>query len=61
MRWRKISEQEVEAALSEPDKLKPIESGRVNAFKQIGDRYIKITYKELSEEILIISAVDKKD
>ena len=51
----------MEAALSEPDKLKPIESGRVNAFKQIGDRYIKITYKELSEEILIISAVDKKD
>jgi len=61
MRWRKISEQEVEAALSEPDKLEPTESGRMNAFKQIGERYIKITYKEISEETLIISAVDKKD
>lgn len=33
--------------------------GRINVYKVIGERYIKVTYKEFSEEVLIISIVDK--
>ena len=61
MRWRKISKDEVEKTLEKPDKTELTSEGRINAFKTIGNRYIKITYRELSEEILIISAVDKSD
>lgn len=61
MTWRNISEQEVEAVLSRPDKLEQTECGRINAFKQVGARYLKVTYKECSNELLIISAVDKSD
>ncbi len=61
MKWRKISEQEVEAVLSVPDKVESTERGRSNAFRRLGSRYLKVTYRELSDEILIISAVDKRD
>lgn len=61
MKWRKISEQEVEAVLAEPDKVERTERGRINALKRLGERFIKVTYKDLGEEILIISAVDKRD
>lgn len=61
MKWRNISQQEVEAVLSKPDKMEQAECGRINAFKQVGVRYLKVTYKEYPAEWLIISAVDKSD
>lgn len=61
MKWRKISEQEVEAVLAGPDKREQTECGRINAFKQVGARYLKVTYKEYPNGLLIISAVDKSD
>ncbi len=61
MKWRKISQAEVEQTLKEPDKTESTKEGRRNAFKTIGDRYIKVTYRELKDEILIISTVDKSD
>ena len=33
--------------------------GRSSAFKLIGKRYLKVSYKKVSEEILVISVVDK--
>ncbi len=45
--------------LSNPDKTEQSIKGRVNVYKTIGTRYIKVTYKEFSDEILIISVVDK--
>lgn len=59
MKWRKISEDEVRLVLSNPDKREESIKGRINVYKAIGMRYIKVTYKEFPEEILVISAVDK--
>ena len=61
MQWRKISEREVEAVLAKPDKTEQTKHGRTNAFKHVGVRYLKVTYKESPAELLIISAVDKSD
>ncbi len=47
--------------ITEPDKVESTEKERKNAFKQLGSRYLKVTYKDLPEEILIISAVEKTD
>jgi len=41
MKWRKISQAEIEQTLKEPDKTEITGEGRKNAFKSIGDRYIK--------------------
>jgi hypothetical protein len=59
MKWRKISEEEVLSVINEPDKRETSIKGRINLYKRIEQRYLKVTCKEFSEEILIISAVDK--
>lgn len=59
MKWRKIFEDEVYSVINEPDKIEQSIKGRINLYKRIGQRYLKVTYKEFSEEILIISVVDK--
>lgn len=59
MKWRKISEDEVNSVLNGPDKTEQSIKGRTNVYKTLGSRYIKVTYKEFSDEILIISVVDK--
>jgi hypothetical protein len=61
MKWRRISEREVEAVLAEPEKVEQTERGRTNAFKQVGARYLKVTYKDYPHELLIISTMDKND
>lgn len=61
MKWRKISEQEVEAVISAPEKVEPTERGRMNAFRRSSSRYLKVTYREFPDEIFIISVVDKRD
>lgn len=45
--------------LSRPDSVEDSLKGRTNAYRAIGKRYLKVTYKELSDGMLIISVVDK--
>jgi hypothetical protein len=59
MKWRRISEEEVYLTLKNADRVEESIKGRINAYKSIGHRYIKVTYKEFSGEILVISTVDK--
>ncbi len=59
MKWRKISEKEVLSVINEPDSSEASIKGRINLYKRMGQRYLKVTYKEFIEEILIISVVDK--
>ena len=59
MKWRRISEEDVYIALKAPDTVEESVRGRTNVYKAIGERLIKVTYKKFSEEILIISIVDK--
>ena len=59
MKWRRISEEEIYLTIRSLDRVEESIKGRINAYKSIGHRSIKVTYKEFSDEILIISAVDK--
>jgi len=59
MKWRNISEQEVEEVLRIPEKSESTVRGRLNVYKAIGNRYLKVTYKDFGDYVLIISAVDK--
>ena len=59
MKWRKISEADVMMTLENPERTEDTTKGRKNAYRFIGDRFIKVTYKIHPQEILVISAVVK--
>ena len=59
MKWRKISESEVEETLSNSEINENSIKGRRNAFKYINQRYLKVTYKKDNDKIIIITAIEK--
>jgi len=59
MKWRRISEEEVYLTLENPDTIEISIRDRKNAYKTIGQRYIKVTFREFPDRILVISVVDK--
>lgn len=59
MRWHKITESEVESALKTPEFLEPSVENRLNAWIKIYDKFLRVTYREESDRVLIISAVKK--
>jgi len=60
MRMHNISESEIEAAISKPDFIEPSIDGRLNAWKQTGRMFLRVTYKEEQNRMLIITAVKKQ-
>ena len=60
MKWRKISEAEIELATYSPDDLEPTEKNRINAYKKkIKDKILKVTYQKHDDRIQIITALWK--
>jgi len=56
----KITEEEVLKTINHPEIIEETVKGRLNAYKEVEGRYIKVTYKKLLSDILFISAVEKK-
>ena len=61
IKWRKISEKEVQDTVKNPDLLEASIKDRKNAFKLIEGRMLKITYKDENGGIIIITAMVKGD
>jgi hypothetical protein len=59
MKWRKISEAEVESTIADPDKRQDSIMGRKNALKTLGGRKVKVTYCLEDDDIVIVTAVIK--
>ena len=59
MKWRDISGTEVEETLAHPDSIEHFSSGRINAFRTIGTKLLRVSYVEEKERIIVISVVDK--
>lgn len=60
MRWHRITETEVESAIQKPEFLEPPIEGRFNVWIKTSDKFLRLTYKEETERILVITAVKKK-
>ncbi len=60
MRGREISEDLTQQTLSAPDWEESSVSGRMNRWKRFGDRFLRVTYREEEERIVVISAVFKR-
>lgn len=59
MKWRKISLKEVEETLTYPNRREKLPNGKVNAFKFIGAKLIRVTYLEKKSRMIVIIVVDK--
>ncbi len=59
MKWRKISEEEVRNTVLDPENVKDSIKSRKNAFKHIGKKWLKVTFTQESDLIIIITVVDK--
>jgi hypothetical protein len=60
MRDRHIIEDEVKAAIEGADFLEQSIKGRINAFKFIDGRYLRVTFKEEPEYMFIITVTIRK-
>ena len=57
MKEREVTEEETEMAINNPDYIEPSIKGRKNAYKFIGSRFLRVTFKEEIENILVIESV----
>ena len=53
-------EAEAESAIENPEFLEPSFEGRINAWKEVSGKFLRVTYKEETDRILVITAVKKR-
>ena len=61
MKWRKIAEAEVKSTIADPDMLQDAIKERKNAFKTLGGRLVKVTYGREGDDIVVVTAVIKRE
>lgn len=60
MRWHGIDDRLVERAVRRAESEDPSASGRVNAWIEVEDRLLRVTYRDEADQIVVISAVFKR-
>lgn len=60
MKERGISTAEAEKTLREPERVEPSMKGKVNAFKFLNQRFIRVTYRDHTDHLLVITVVMRK-
>ncbi|OHB90565.1 MAG: hypothetical protein A3D89_04440 [Planctomycetes bacterium RIFCSPHIGHO2_02_FULL_52_58] len=59
MKWRKISEEEVKDTVLHPEKIEDSIKGRKNAFRHVGQKWLKVTFVKENDKMSIITVIDK--
>jgi len=60
MRWHEISEELIEQTLRSPEWEEPSVAGRVNRWKRVVDRFLRVTCRVEPGRIVVISGVFKR-
>lgn len=60
MRRHRISDGDVESCLAEPEWLEVSVQGRMNAWRNIRGKFLRVTYTKEADQIVVITAVFKK-
>ena len=60
MRGQGISQKDVEICLEAPEKVELVSLGKMNAWRKLGGKFLRVTYREEDDSILVITAVLKK-
>ena len=56
----RITEAEIESAIDNSDFIEPSSEGKLNAWKRVSEKYLRVTFKKEAGKVLIITAVKKK-
>jgi hypothetical protein len=60
MEERVVTEEEVEITIKEPEHFKASIKGRQNAYRFIGGRFLRVTFKEEVNHILVITVAVRR-
>ncbi len=60
MKEREVTEDETEFVIKDPDSIEQSVKGRTNAFKFLNGRYLRVTFKEENDHILVITVTIRK-
>jgi hypothetical protein len=60
MKDRHVHDDEVRVAIENPDFLEQSVKGRINAFKFLNKRYLRVTFKKELDHILVITVTIRK-
>jgi hypothetical protein len=60
MKEREVTVGEVRETMEAPDKAEPSIKGRTNCYKFLNGRFIRVTYKEETTHLLIITVTIRK-
>ena len=60
MKWRRVSEAEVLSVLDDPNRTEESVDERHNAYKQVRDRWLKVTHKENVGNVVVITVIEKQ-
>jgi hypothetical protein len=60
MKDRHVIDDEVKSAIEDADFLEQSIKGRLNAFKFVNGRYLRVTFKEEPDHILVITVIIRK-
>jgi len=60
MNWRRVSETEAIAALERPDREEKSIGNKINAYKVVDDRLLKVTYKREGSDIVVVTVIVKE-
>ena len=60
MKWRRVSEAEVLGVLDSPDRVEKGTEDRSNAYKIVGNRWLKVTYKYEERDVVVITVIEKE-
>ncbi|PKB79636.1 MAG: hypothetical protein BZY88_12530 [SAR202 cluster bacterium Io17-Chloro-G9] len=60
MRFWNILMEDVESTLAFPDKVLTTEKDRHNAIKRLGERFLRMTYKDEEDHILVVTVTPRR-
>ena len=60
MRWHKISAEDVVDCLASPDFQEPARKGKTHSWQRVGKKFLRVTWLEEEEAIIVITAVLKQ-
>ena len=60
MKWRNISETETIAVLEQPDREEQSTGNRINAYRLLNDRFLKVTYKREGSDVVVVTVIERE-
>jgi hypothetical protein len=60
MKWRRVSEAEVLSVLDVPDRTEESLDERSNAYKRVGDRWLKVTHRHEAGNVVVITVIEQE-